>query len=247
MARKPKAAATPAAPRTVAYVRVSTADQANNGHSLATQAAQLAAWATLAGLAITETAVEGGTSGAKPFAARPEGGKLWLTLQRGDVLAVTKLDRLGRNLIDILRTCRELQARGVKVYSLDISATDALTGNGVSQLLLSMMGAVAEFERGRISERIKDRKAEQRRNGERSGSPPPFGWKLSGDAGDKGRVLVENPEEQAVIKRVLMLAGEGLSYRQISTELAGRLSHMSVRKIIIRGGEATEKREHSHG
>jgi DNA invertase Pin-like site-specific DNA recombinase len=222
------AVATPA--RTVAYTRVSTDEQSANGQSLAVQEAQLRGWAQMTNRTIDAVVVEAGVSGGIAFSERPEGSKLWAQLQRGDNLVVAKLDRFSRNLFDCLQVSQELQKRGVNLFLLDVGASDPVTGNGQSKLFLSMLGAFAEFERDRISERIKATKQRQKANGEFSGGVAPFGWRY-----DANKRLMPVPEQQAVIRRVKRLWAKGYTPREISAELRKRgeyLSHVTVRKVL---------------
>jgi DNA invertase Pin-like site-specific DNA recombinase len=217
------------APRTIGYARVSTEEQSANGQSLAVQEQQLRGWAQMTERSIDTVVIEAGVSGGVPFIQRPEGGKLWAELRRGDNLVVAKLDRFSRNLFDCLQVSRELQKRGVNLFLLDVGAADPVTGNGQSKLFLSMLGAFSEFERDRISERIKATKQRQKARGEFSGGVAPYGWVY--DAGK----LVAVPEQQRTITRIRQLARRGLSPYRISADLALRgvkLSHVTVRKII---------------
>jgi DNA invertase Pin-like site-specific DNA recombinase len=221
--------------RTFAYVRCSTDMQAETGQSLQVQEAQLRGWAQMTGRTIDAVVVEAGTSGGVPFAKRPEGSKLLAELKRGDTVVVAKLDRFSRNLFDCLQTSQEFQRRGVHLFLLDVATGDAVTGNGAGKLYLSMLGAFAEFERDRISERIKATKQRQRQNGEFSGGTAPFGWVYGGNAGDKHRALVPVPKQQVVLRRVRRMAAKGLSPHKIAADLHSRgtpLSHVTIRKVL---------------
>jgi putative DNA-invertase from lambdoid prophage Rac len=220
----------PSRGRTFAYTRVSTDQQSEHGQSLDVQRDQLAGWAQMTQRRIDQTIVEAGVSGSIPFAKRPEGAKLFADLVRGDAVVCTKIDRFSRNLFDCLSVAQEFQKRGVTLYLLDVDGADPVTGNGKSKLFLSMLGAFAEFERDRISTRIRESKQRQKANGEYLGGPPPFGW-----SHDAERRLVPVPEQQKAIRRIQKLAAEGLSPYKISADLAARgvkLSHVTVRKII---------------
>jgi DNA invertase Pin-like site-specific DNA recombinase len=70
-----------------------------------------------------------------------------------DVVAVWKLDRLGRSLANLLSTLDELGHHGVGFVSLRDAGIDTTSPAG--RLLLQLMGAFAEFERGLIRERVK--------------------------------------------------------------------------------------------
>jgi DNA invertase Pin-like site-specific DNA recombinase len=230
LAGEPVTPTAPAAGRTYGYTRVSTDMQAEHGQSLELQRDQLAGWAQMTQRRIDTLIVESGISGLIPLAKRPEGAKLFAELVRGDAVVCTKIDRFSRNLFDCLSVAQEFQKRGVTLYLLDVDGADPVTGNGKSKLFLSMLGAFAEFERDRISARIRESKQRQKANGEYLGGPPPFGYRH-----DENRKLVPVPEQQAMLRRIHKLAAEGLSPYKISDDLAKRgvkLSHVTVRKII---------------
>jgi DNA invertase Pin-like site-specific DNA recombinase len=222
----------PPAPRTIAYTRVSTDMQVENGQSLDVQQNTLAGWAQMMGRTLDQVVVEAGVSGGIPFAQRPEGGKLWAELRRGDVLVASKLDRMFRSAVDCLTVAEQLKARGVSLYLLDIGngGDDLSAGNGQSTFFLQIMAAVAQFERSRIGERIRATKQAQKSRGEYLGGVAPFGFRH-----DDQRRLVPIPEQQVELRRIHELAAWGLSPYKIVADLATRgvkLSHVSVRKII---------------
>jgi len=72
-------------------------------------------------------------------------------LESGDRLIVAKLDRLGRNNIDVQNTVKDLMAKGIQVTCLDIPVQDLTTAEG--KLMLQLMASFAEFEKERIRER----------------------------------------------------------------------------------------------
>lgn len=79
-------------------------------------------------------------------------------VREGDVLVICSMDRLARNLFDLLSITKELQDKGVTVRFLKENIDLSPTGetSAISKLLLSMMGAVAEFERSLIKERQRE-------------------------------------------------------------------------------------------
>jgi DNA invertase Pin-like site-specific DNA recombinase len=226
-----RAAAPPT--RTFAYCRVSSDAQAEDGHSLEVQQRQLEGWAMQRGVALNAVHIEAGVSGAIPFHERPEGSKLWASLQRGDVLVAAKLDRCFRSAADCLSVVETFKARGVSLYLLDLNGgADDVSGNGIARLFLTIVSAFAEFERDRLGERVRATKRQQRERGEFLGGVAPFGF-----AYDANKRLVEVPEQQAHLTRIRELAAAGQSLRQISADLAERgvkLSHVSVRRILAR-------------
>jgi DNA invertase Pin-like site-specific DNA recombinase len=102
--------------------------------------------------------VEQGISGGVPFSERPQGSILLARLQPGDIVIAAKLDRCFRDAADGLATVRELERRRVTLFLLDLGGD--VTKHGIPRLLVTMLAAVAEFERHRIAERI----AEARNN-----------------------------------------------------------------------------------
>ena len=103
--------------------------------------------------------------------ARPGLDTLKKALRAGDTLVVWKLDRLGRDLRDLVNTVHELTQRevGFKVLSGQGAAIDTTTPSG--KLIFGIFGALAEFERELISERTKAGLASARARGRKGGAP----------------------------------------------------------------------------
>jgi DNA invertase Pin-like site-specific DNA recombinase len=89
-------------------------------------------------------------------ANRPELARALEYVRDGDTLVVHSMDRLARNLEDLLRLVRELTGQGIKVEFVKENLTFAGDDSAMSTLLLSMLGAVAAFERSMILERQKE-------------------------------------------------------------------------------------------
>src|SRR5271170_5683827 len=89
-------------------------------------------------------------------------------IRRGDCLVVWKLDRLGRSLSHLLATVNELKTRGIGFRSLT-EQMDTTTPQG--EFLFHVFGALAQFERSLIQERIQAGLAAARRRGRRGGRP----------------------------------------------------------------------------
>src|SRR3984957_13292651 len=87
---------------------------------------------------------------------RPELARALEYVRDGDVLVVHSMDRLARNLEDLRRIVRELTSSGVKVEFVKESLNFAADDTPMNTLLLSMLGAVAEFERSMILERQRE-------------------------------------------------------------------------------------------
>jgi putative DNA-invertase from lambdoid prophage Rac len=109
-----------------------------------------------------ERIIEEKVSGGVRASARPGLSALLDRLVSGDVLTVTKLDRLGRDVIDTLGLIRDLKARGVGVRVLALGAD---TSGSAGSLIINVLASVADWERQIISERTKEGLAQARREG----------------------------------------------------------------------------------
>lgn len=120
--------------------------------------------------------LDAGVSGGKSMGNRPEGLKMCLAAGEGDLIIITKLDRGFRSARDFLDQLDKWNKKGVRLCLLDMQMD---TSSPVGQLLASILAVVAEFERKRLSERIKDVNASLRRQGIPVGAMP-YGWKRVG-------------------------------------------------------------------
>lgn len=92
-----------------------------------------------------------GVSGKVAASQRPAFKRMLIQVRKGESLVVSKLDRLGRDAIDVLQTVRQLGESGVQVIVLKLGNTDLTSAAG--KLLLMMLSAVAEMERDVLIER----------------------------------------------------------------------------------------------
>ena len=130
-------------PRTFAYVRVSTAGQTTENQI---QEIEAAGFAVTLRRVISET-----VSGSSAIEQRPGFVRLLDRLERDDVLIVTKLDRLGRNAIDVATTVAKLADMGIKVHCLALGGVDLTSPAG--RMTMGVINAVAQFERDLLIER----------------------------------------------------------------------------------------------
>ena len=129
--------------RTFAYLRVSTPEQTTDN-----QLGEIAG----AGFAVHPRRVVSETvSGSVAAMERRGFAKLMDRMEEGDVLVVTKLDRLGRNAMDVAVTVKTLATLGVRVHCLALGGVDLTSSTG--RLTMGVINAVAEFERDLLVER----------------------------------------------------------------------------------------------
>jgi putative DNA-invertase from lambdoid prophage Rac len=160
--------------KVVGYARVSTEEQASSGVSLEAQQQQITGYAMMKGWQIGEFFVERGVSGSVPLAERPEGRRMLETVAAGDVIVTSRLDRAFRSAADALGTLEELKAEGVGLHMIDLGGD--VCGNGISKLVFTILSAVAENERDRIRERIREVKRHLASQGVYGGGKRPFGF-----------------------------------------------------------------------
>jgi putative DNA-invertase from lambdoid prophage Rac len=145
--------------RVFAYCRVSTADQHPEN-----QVQEIAH----AGFSVEPNrVVMEQVSGSTIASQRPLFAKLLERIERGDTLVVTKLDRLGRDAIDVQQTVQALDSMGVRVHCLALGGVDLTSPAG--RMTMGVITAVAQFERDLIIERthagLQRAKAEGRKLG----------------------------------------------------------------------------------
>ncbi|MBO3054781.1 recombinase family protein [Burkholderia pseudomallei] len=147
--------------RTFAYARVSTSDQAT-----ANQLREIEA----AGFSVDKRrVVTESISGSVSADQRPGFAQLLVRMEEGDVLIVTKLDRLGRNAMDVRTTVEGLAERGIRVHCLALGGVDLTSAAG--RMTMQVLNAVAEFERDLLIERTHAGIARAKAEGKALGRP----------------------------------------------------------------------------
>lgn len=106
------------------------------------------------------------------LARRPQLDQALAVLREGDQLVITKLDRLGRSLANLIEIAADLQRRGVHLVVLD-QGIDTTTA--VGRMFFQILGSIAEFEHALMSERTVDGLAAARARGRTGGQKPKLG------------------------------------------------------------------------
>jgi DNA invertase Pin-like site-specific DNA recombinase len=177
--------------RVALYARVSTL----NGHQdPEMQLSELREYATRRALSIHEEYVDKGVSGSKE--SRPALNRLMMDAQKCkfDAVLVWKIDRFGRSLKHLVNSLADLSAYGITFISLRDNL-DLSTPSG--RLMFQIIGAMAEFERALIHERVRAGLRNAKAKGKRIG----------------------RPRQEVDSRKVLELRAQGLSWRQVSERL----------------------------
>lgn len=147
--------------RTFLYARVSTADQTTDNQLLEVQQS---GFAVDARRVVTET-ISGSTQASERIGFQ----KLLERMEHGDTLIVTKLDRLGRNAMDVRSTIEKLSEEGIRVHCLALGGVDLTSAAG--KMTMQVLCAVAEFERDLLIERTHAGLERAKAEGKKLGRP----------------------------------------------------------------------------
>lgn len=180
---------------TFAYLRVSTTDQTTEQQLSQIKAAGHQVEAD-------RVYVEHGVSGKVPALQREQFRKLRERMKGGDTLIVAKLDRLGRDVLDVVATVQALTEEGI---ALEVLGLGRLDGSAQSRLTLNMLAAISQFEREIIGERTKAKLAQLKADGVKLGRP-------------------SKATDAALREKAKEMMGTGASWRKTAKELGLALS-----------------------
>ncbi len=147
--------------RTFLYARVSTSNQFTENQL---QEVKTAGFDVQASRVVEET-----VSGSVAAKERKGFQKLLERMESGDVLIVTKLDRLGRNAMDVRQTVEHLADTGIRVHCLALGGVDLTSAAG--KMTMQVLSAVAEFERDLLIERTQQGLIRAKAEGKKLGRP----------------------------------------------------------------------------
>mgnify|MGYP000409086173 CR=1 FL=1 len=194
----------------IIYIRVSTAQQADEGVSLAAQEKKARAWADLNDYEVKAVFTDAGLSGKR--ADNRKGLQDALNVcGKGDALVVYSLSRLARSTVDTIAISERLQDVGTDLVSVSEKID---TTSAAGKMIFRMLAVMAEFESDQISERVRLGMDFKRSQGKRVGSIP-FGSKLD----DNGVDLLPDKVELEVIEMIKSLKRDGLGLNKIARHL----------------------------
>lgn len=161
--------------RVAIYARVSTTNQAQEGYSIDGQLSALSSYCDAKGWHVADTYTDAGHTGSNMD--RPALQRLLLDIRRKkvDAVLIYKLDRLSRNVRDTLYLAKDIfEANGISFISLSENID---TSTAMGALFLTLLSAIAEFEREQITERMQMGKVGRAKSGKAmSWVVPPFGY-----------------------------------------------------------------------
>lgn len=220
------------------YSRLSHEEQFNNGISLDTQEDRCRKYIelnelkmkTVTGVATTVTVAKSECiSGGVEFRKRNVFNSIISKLKQGDSIVASRLDRLSRNTLDLLKLVEHLKKQKVHLHLVDLGE---VSGEGIGRIFLIMLSAFAENERLMVSERIKQNKKRYKSENRYLG-----GYQELGKTNVDG-IYQDNIKEQKMIDAMVNLQKGGFTYRKIADEIKnkfGRKFHYSfVYKICKR-------------
>lgn len=199
------------------YVRVSTADQI---YSPEAQEKQARTYCAARGCEVVGVISDIATSGSVEFSKRAGGGDVLARIGEVDAIVFAKLDRAFRDTTDCLLTVDRLIKLGKTVHFIDLGID---TSTPAGKLCLTVFAGLAEFERQRIRERIRDALEVAKSRGVKIG-PAPYGYENvvefnpAGERTSRGRHR-KIEAEYSVVEQVVAMRDGGATYRAIADEL----------------------------
>jgi len=243
---------------TFGYVRVSTTRQELSIEAQGEAISRAAEYHV--GHAPDEIFTDPDTSGSLPFAERDGGRRLIQACRDASApgglpavsvtVIVTKVDRLGRDTVDVSQTASLFDSLGVRLVLLDINVD---TRTAMGRAFMQIAAFFAELERARIRERIQTTLDLKRSQNLVTGTVP-YGWDdrptgATGKTGKPVRELVPNPEEQKWILWMARARAAGTSLTQIANQLnrQGVPTKRRGEKLNLREGDRGSRVRTSSG
>lgn len=218
------------------YARVSSKEQATEGVSLEAQRAKIEAWCVATGAVLLDVVEDDAVSGSRPLDQREGGVRIARLLSQrvpeAMAVAVTRLDRLGRDAAETLTHLRQFAKGKVGLVGIR-ERLDLTTPHG--KAMAGVSAVFGQLERELMAQRTSEALARLQVTGKVYGAIP-YGWIRSGDH------LVPDTDEQRVRREIIELRESRCSFREIAGWLngegiiakrGGKWSPMSVRSVCL--------------
>ncbi|EMF0501461.1 recombinase family protein [Enterococcus hirae] len=212
--------------RVALYIRVSTQEQALEGHSIQAQEQNGRQFAERMGYEVVEVYADEGISG-KSTKNRFAYQRMMNDARshRFDLLVIWKLTRLGRNMLDVLQTVEELLRYDVGLLSIS-EQFDVTTSTG--KLMLQLLGSFGEFERNQIAENVQMSMQSLVKDKKRYAGGRRLGYVSGIDTNGQKQLVIE-PEEAKIVRLIYAKYLGGAGYRAIANFL-NRQGYQTVKK-----------------
>ena len=234
-----------------AYVRVSTDEQADKGNSIFEQQERLSAYCKAMGWDAPTFFVDEGFS-AKNL-KRPAITDLLKRVQKKEfqIVLATKLDRVCRNLLDLLQLVDVLEQYECSF----VSSSEAFdTSTAAGRMTLNLLGMFAQFERERISERVKDNMVSLAKNTDKALSGPCFGYdlvdgnfRINQEEAEHVRFMFDQAEQGRGTRYIAKL----LNDKNVKTKRGKQWDSVNVKRLMVNevltGSKVFNKRKNTKG
>lgn len=230
--------------RVVGYIRVSTDRQADEGLGPDVQEREIRKWAGVHRHQIVELCRDEGKGGSQGLESRIGLGQAMENLRERTAtgLVVFRLDRLARDMVLQEQLLAGIWQLGAEAFSTSPSEGSYLSedpDDPSRKLIRQVLGAVAEYERGMISLRLRLGRVRKAEKGGYAYGSPPFGYRA------EGKALIEDSQEAKAMYRMTELRRNGRSLHAICSELqqeglgakrGGRWHPTTVARVLRRVG-----------
>jgi site-specific DNA recombinase len=208
------------------YARVSTSDQADNGYSLPSQLDACRTYAERFDYVVVGEFRED-QSGATPVSVRPQGRLLteMVKTRKVDAIVVHQVDRLSRDIVDLLTTVRNWLQAGMEVYALDVGKIESEL-----DIVLVIKGWQGSDERKKIRERSMRGKRAKALSGRVIGTRAPYGYDHTRDENGKVSNFMIIEEQAKIVQLIYQwyVEGDESGKRLSANKISRRLSEMRI-------------------
>lgn len=233
----------------VAYVRVSTTEQAEHGLGLDIQERTIRKWARSKRHTVIDVFTDAGVSGSNGIEDREGLPGAFVALRDGtaEAIAVYRLDRLARDLVLQETLLAEVWHLGAEVLSTAGGEANLRDDpdDPSRALIRQVLGAVAQYERSMIALRLRSGRRRKHERGGYAYGAPPYGWQ------SVNAELKPIPKEQKVIARLRDLRDQGATLRamadtlnadEVPTRRPGQWHAATVGRVLKRADAEAAKR-----
>jgi DNA invertase Pin-like site-specific DNA recombinase len=234
-------------PLVAGYIRASTDKQVDSPE---VQRAAIFEYCRNAALGTPTFYVDTAVTGSLPLHRRPAGGPMMKDFHKGDVVVVTKVDRLSRNLLDFLGTIDAWTRTGVSFHPIDLPLLIMRPNDHLTAAFLQMLMVFATLERQMLAQRIREAHRWRVSVGRRSTrhARSGFKWVKKGDGKEYEEV---DADEAATCIRAVELTTLGYTQQQIAdylteewgarNRMGNRFQQRDIRNLVDNGIEIMKK------